>query len=261
MTSEEAFKEKKRQATKAWRQAQLADPEKAAKLKAKEAIRTAKKTEEAHSDPVAAKKRSERVLRWRTKMLSTPEGVQTLREREKAARERAAANPDIAARNREHCRRYKAIAYADPIKHAEALEKQRAYNLRAGHAGVNPEQHRARRAAYVKARRKSDPVFYLASALRIRMRKALLDQRYVKPRAASVTAALGCTYVELRSHIEAKFTEGMTWENAGLWHIDHIRPLASFDLLDPSQFAVAAHYTNLQPLWAADNLRKSDSVA
>lgn len=67
---------------------------------------------------------------------------------------------------------------------------------------------------------------------------------------------LGCTLAEARVHIERQFLPGMTWENHGAWHIDHLRPIASFDLTDPEQVRAAAHYTNLQPLWALDNLRK-----
>jgi hypothetical protein len=48
----------------------------------------------------------------------------------------------------------------------------------------------------------------------------------------------------------------MTRENHGLWHVDHIRPCASFDLTDPEQQAICFHYTNLQPLWAIDNIKK-----
>ena len=65
----------------------------------------------------------------------------------------------------------------------------------------------------------------------------------------------------LRAWIESKFLPGMTWENRRQWHIDHIMPLAKFDLSDPAQQAAAFHYTNLQPLWAKDNLRKGDKVA
>ncbi len=48
----------------------------------------------------------------------------------------------------------------------------------------------------------------------------------------------------------------MSWDNYGEWHLDHIRPLSSFDIADRAQFLIAAHYTNYQPLWAADNISK-----
>jgi hypothetical protein len=67
---------------------------------------------------------------------------------------------------------------------------------------------------------------------------------------------LGCTVNELAEYLESKFLPGMSWENRKLWHIDHIRPLASFDLTDPAQQRLAFHYANLQPLWARDNIRK-----
>lgn len=62
--------------------------------------------------------------------------------------------------------------------------------------------------------------------------------------------------MELRAHLETRFLPGMTWENYGAWHIDHVRPLASFDLTDRAQLLQACHYTNLQPLWARDNRSK-----
>ena len=70
---------------------------------------------------------------------------------------------------------------------------------------------------------------------------------------------IGCTIERLRNHLEAQFTDGMSWENYGKngWHVDHIRPCASFDLTDPEQQRQCFHYTNLQPLWATDNMRKS----
>jgi hypothetical protein len=67
---------------------------------------------------------------------------------------------------------------------------------------------------------------------------------------------LGCSIEEVWNHLESKFKSGMTKENHGLWHIDHIKPCASFDLTDPEQQAICFHYTNLQPLWAVDNRRK-----
>ena len=77
-------------------------------------------------------------------------------------------------------------------------------------------------------------------------------------RAGHPVADLGCTIPEFCEHIERLWTAGMSWESwtQSGWHLDHIRPLASFDLKDRAQFLAAAHFTNYQPLWAADNLKK-----
>ena len=67
---------------------------------------------------------------------------------------------------------------------------------------------------------------------------------------------VGCTVQELRDHLESKFTDGMSWENHGEWHVDHIKPCASYALADEAQQKECFHYTNLQPLWANDNMSK-----
>jgi hypothetical protein len=98
----------------------------------------------------------------------------------------------------------------------------------------------------------SHPNALLAKRLRHRVNQAL--KGYAK--SAATLELLGCALEELRVHLEVRFVSGMTWDNYGQWHIDHIRPCASFDLTDPEQQRQCFHYTNLQPLWAADNLRK-----
>ncbi|MDA8212175.1 MAG: hypothetical protein M0021_09900 [Clostridia bacterium] len=80
-----------------------------------------------------------------------------------------------------------------------------------------------------------------------------------RKKSAPTLKLIGCTRAELRTHLEALFTDGMTWENYGKsngWQVDHIRPCASFDLTDPRQQRECFHYTNLQPLWATENRRK-----
>ena len=61
-----------------------------------------------------------------------------------------------------------------------------------------------------------------------------------------------------KGYIEGKFTEGMNWDNYGQWHVDHKRPCASFNLTIRADQLACFHFSNLQPLWAADNLLKSD---
>ena len=73
---------------------------------------------------------------------------------------------------------------------------------------------------------------------------------------------IGCSSEFLRNHLKSQFTEGMTWENYGYygWHIDHIKPCASFDLSDIEQQKLCFHYSNLQPLWAKDNMKKRNKI-
>lgn len=79
-------------------------------------------------------------------------------------------------------------------------------------------------------------------------------------RSGSAVRDLGCTIPQLRDYLSERFAPEMSWENYGSWHIDHVRPLASFDLRNRPQFLTAVHYTNLQPLWAADNIAKGTAI-
>jgi len=72
---------------------------------------------------------------------------------------------------------------------------------------------------------------------------------------------VGCSPEFLRKHLERRFQRGMTWLNFGQWQIDHIRPCASFDLRNEDQQRECFHYTNLQPLWASQNYKKSDKYS
>lgn len=81
----------------------------------------------------------------------------------------------------------------------------------------------------------------------------------ISRKSSSTFDLVGCTVPELITHIESQFEAGMGWENREQWHIDHIRPCASFDLTDPEQQKECFHYNNLQPLWAEENIRKSDN--
>ncbi|TPL66607.1 hypothetical protein [Mesorhizobium sp. B2-4-1] len=107
---------------------------------------------------------------------------------------------------------------------------------------------------YQQNRRQTDPNFKIAHRLRVRINRVLGDQ-YTN---GSAVSDLGCSIPEFKAYIESKFLPGMSWENWAFdtWHLDHIKPLASFDLTDQAQFLQACHYTNMQPLWALDNMKK-----
>ena len=107
---------------------------------------------------------------------------------------------------------------------------------------------------YRKKRYHSDLNYKMAAILRTRVQNALNG----KTKSASTLELLGCTVEFLKEYLASQFQEGMSWDNYSfeVWHIDHIRPCASFDLKDPEQQKQCFHYTNLQPLWAFENMSK-----
>ena len=109
---------------------------------------------------------------------------------------------------------------------------------------------------YERTRRAENPKYRLG----IRTRTAvwqLLKERGVK-KTNKTFALLGYTIEELMTHLEKQFTEGMTWDNYGEWHVDHIRPMTSFNFTssDDPEFKECWDLSNLQPLWWNDNLSK-----
>jgi hypothetical protein len=111
---------------------------------------------------------------------------------------------------------------------------------------------------YYNNRLKIDIQYKLSINIRGRLNKALKNNY----KCGSAVKDLGCTIDELKLYLESKFQEGMSWDNwtKDGWHIDHIRPLSSFDLTNREEFLQACHYTNLQPLWAKDNFAKKDKI-
>lgn len=109
---------------------------------------------------------------------------------------------------------------------------------------------------YFKNKYKTDINRRLSQAARSRINKAL-NGSY---KWHGTIESLGCSPDELKKHLEAQFTDGMNWDNYGLkgWHMDHIVPMDSFNLKDKQEYLKACHYTNLQPLWAEDNLSKGN---
>ena len=112
-----------------------------------------------------------------------------------------------------------------------------------------------------KARRKSrtfkranDPIYKLKCNTRSLIWKAIQSHGYTKK--SKTHKLIGCSYEKLKPHLEAQFTDGMSWSNMGDWHVDHIIPLAAAKTED--ELIKLCHYTNLQPLWAEDNRRKGD---
>jgi hypothetical protein len=111
---------------------------------------------------------------------------------------------------------------------------------------------------YERKKLKTDMGLVLRKRLRNRVYKVLKG----KNKSKSTMELLSIPHLDfLKIYIECKFKEGMTWENRNLWHIDHIKPCSSFDLTKPEEQAKCFHYTNLQPLWASENLSKGNRIS
>jgi hypothetical protein len=110
--------------------------------------------------------------------------------------------------------------------------------------------------SYTTDRKKTDPAFKLIKNLRRRLNR-FINFTYITKRSTTITL-VGCSPKELKLFLENKFTDNMSWENYGEWHIDHIIPLSSAKTEE--DLYKLSHYTNLQPLWAKDNLSKSNKL-
>ena len=107
---------------------------------------------------------------------------------------------------------------------------------------------------------KTDLNFRLKHILRARIQKALVSGC----KRTSSTELLGCSIEEYKQYLESKFTEGMNWDNygrkEGYWNVDHIKPCSSFNLTDLEQQKQCFNYTNTQPMWWEENLKKGSRV-
>jgi hypothetical protein len=112
---------------------------------------------------------------------------------------------------------------------------------------------------YRKDLRDRDPTFKVACSLRSRI-SSLIRKSGTK-KMVRCTELIGCSINEFRKHLESKFVDGMTWDNYGDWHIDHIFPCSKFDLRLLSEQKKCFHYSNQQPLWKIDNLRKGNRLS
>ena len=139
-------------------------------------------------------------------------------------------------------------ANADKIK-----ERKKKYNK------ANADKIKEWRKEYQKNREKNDPIFKLTNRLRSNIRdtfKRACNGAYVKK--SKTVDILGCDMDFFMRYISSKFQKGMTFENYGEWHLDHIIPISEANTKE--DIIRLNHYTNFQPLWAEDNLTKSDKI-
>lgn len=160
-----------------------------------------------------------------------PNGLRKMQARERISRRRR-----LSADYRKRCREESRIRYR---KNPARLIKQEI--------------------DYQRTRRRVDEGYRLRHNLSTRLWRAA---RRDGVRKSNRTAALiGCSIDELRACLEKQFKPGMSWENYGpVWHVDHIKPCVSFDLTKPEQQRECFHFSNLQPLFAEDNLKKGCKI-
>lgn len=213
--------------------------------------------EKARRQAANKRRRAERIA------LETPEQREL---RLSAGRERSRVNrqnetPALRDKRLEYFRRYKkpySEANKDRIKASAkayyAKNKQRLLSSAAAYrAKYGPEIQKRRREAM-----RANPQRSVTTRLRHRLYLALRIANAGKQ--SKTMHIIGCSRQFLIAWIELQFTDGMSWENSGSWHIDHIIPCSAFDMCDEGQQRVAFHYTNLRPLWAGENIAKRDRV-
>lgn len=159
----------------------------------------------------------------------------------------------------------KAIANSGSFKKGHTLNKKLTeeekieYKIRTRAYQKNWRlENKDRLNAELKERRKNDPSFKIKCNLRKRLSSLLRKSCATKTK--QTMKLLECDMDYFKYYISSKFTEGMSFDNYGQWHLDHIIPCDSFDLTDPKQQEKCFNYTNFQPLWAVDNRRKSNKL-
>ena len=126
------------------------------------------------------------------------------------------------------------------------LEYRKEYN----------KNNREKRNEYLSNKKKIDPIYRLSCIVRNRIYSFLKNKNITKQN--KTFNIVGCSPELLKEYLEKQFVDGMCWDNRNEWHIDHIIPLSSANTEE--EIYKLCHYTNLQPLWAEDNLKKSNKI-
>lgn len=141
-------------------------------------------------------------------------------------------------------------------KKARREQKKRQKKRYQKEGGEQWEKYKRRRNKTKRRYMKNSPRARMINNIRKRLSSVIKLKKGRKPE--SYSKVIGCTVKSLYAHIENQFIQGMSWDNYGEWHVDHIKPIAKFDLNELKEVEKINHYTNLQPLWAEDNMQKGD---
>lgn len=148
----------------------------------------------------------------------------------------------------------KLVRDSNPEKTKKRVEK--FYELNPNKRKEYRENYKNRKHQQRKERRKKDPIFSLINNMRSRLYKYLTKMDITKKN--KTFEIVGCEPGELKMYLEKQFVVGMSWDNRDEWHIDHIIPLSSAKTED--ELYSLCHYTNLQPLWGIDNIKKGNKI-
>ena len=129
-------------------------------------------------------------------------------------------------------------------------EKNKVYYLK------NKDKIIKKTSSYRKERISNYYLFKLICLARTRIWQSFKNNGFTK--SSKTYKLLGCTFEEFKEHLEKQFKDGMSWENQGEWHLDHIHPISLAE--SEEEIIKLNHYTNFQPLWAEENIRKGNRL-
>lgn len=170
--------------------------------------------------------------------------------------EKAVSLNKASAENKTRRRSENPLRFQEINRNWHKRKKEKTNQDRCAFSISSEERKKIQNRIYQKSRYDSDPLFATMGRLRARVRAFLKNKNSTK--TSTTKEIIGCSGEQLKVYIESKFQDGMSWENRSQWHIDHIVPLASAKSLD--EVIKLCHYTNLQPLWAKDNLSKGCKI-
>ena len=139
-------------------------------------------------------------------------------------------------------------------KQLEAVKKWKSDNKQQA-LESNRKSRRKMMPKWRKQRKLLDPSYHISETVRSYLSRSIKGKILKKKKTEEI---VGISFDKLVTYLKSKFEAGMSMSNYGEWHIDHIKPVTKFDLTKPGELEKCFHYSNLQPMWARDNIIKSN---
>lgn len=187
----------------------------------------------------------------------TPEKLNILKTKESEIKKRMFLNSPEKVKNQRNSyyQKNKEVILCKFRDYYQKNKEKLKYRSRSNYTN-NKERAIAWSTNHIRKKRKEDNLFYLSQKIRRLILHSLTNKGFTKK--SRTYEILGCGFEDFKKHIESQFADGMSWENRFGWHIDHIIPISSANTEE--DVIRLNHYTNLQPLWAADNIRKGNKM-